>query len=46
LGPLFIEDPGPVGLLGLAGWLLWVLWVVGYARALIRLAPAAGEDGR
>jgi hypothetical protein len=46
LGPLVIDDPGPVGLLGLAGWLLWVLWIVGYARALIRLAPATGEDGR
>ncbi|WP_230859778.1 hypothetical protein [Actinoplanes aureus] len=34
LGPLVIEDPGPIGLLGLAGWLIWVVWLVAYGVAL------------
>ncbi|WP_328472932.1 hypothetical protein OHA21_11195 [Actinoplanes sp. NBC_00393] len=36
LGPLVIENPGPIGLLGLVGWLLWVVWLIAYGVALLR----------
>ncbi|MBF9129509.1 hypothetical protein I0C86_11100 [Plantactinospora sp. S1510] len=41
LGPLVIDDPGPVGLLGLVGWLIWVVWIVAYGLTLIRLTSVA-----
>ncbi len=41
LGPLVVDDPGPIGLLGLAGWLIWVGWIAAYGIALTRLRRAA-----
>ncbi|MGI5211734.1 hypothetical protein [Plantactinospora sp. CA-290183] len=46
LGPLVIDDPGPVGLLGLVGWLIWVGWIVAYGITLIRLSPVADPGAR